>query len=190
MQLLRRGADDAAVVEVRQILAGLGLLANAEPERESVFDEDTELAVRHFQQRRGISVDGIVGPETYAALHASRWRLGDRVLSFQAAHLLVGDDVGEMQSQLLEMGYDLRRADGAFGPVTDRALRAFQGDYGLNPDGICGPATLRAMRQLQRRVIGGRRNCCASWRQCQRPVQACGRSASSSLPDTVETTPG
>jgi N-acetylmuramoyl-L-alanine amidase len=156
MQVLRRGARGEAVVEVRRILAGLGLLSNAEPLAAGTFDHATELAVRHFQQRRGISVDGTVGGETYAALQAAQWRLGDRLLSFHPSFFLVGDDVTALQQQLLEMGYDLGRADGIFGPATDRALRSFQRDYGLHADGICGPATLRALTQLRRRVVGGR----------------------------------
>jgi N-acetylmuramoyl-L-alanine amidase len=156
MQPLRRGAKGDAVAEVRRVLAGLGLVANLDPATESIYDAASELAVRHFQQRRGLSVDGVVGPETYAALSGARWRLGDRVLAHNATNRIAGDDVVALQEQLLEMGYDLFRPDGVFGGHTDSALRAFQRDYGLVPDGICGPATLRALRQLGRRVIGGR----------------------------------
>lgn len=156
MQPLRRGAKGDAVAEVRRVLAGLGLIANADAVFEAEYDEATELAVRHFQQRRGLSVDGIVGAETYSALAGARWRLGDRVLVHNATNRVVGDDVTSLQEQLLEMGYDLFRPDGIFGGHTENALRAFQRDYGLVPDGICGPATLRALRQLGRRVIGGR----------------------------------
>jgi N-acetylmuramoyl-L-alanine amidase len=56
----------------------------------------------------------------------------------------------------MELGYHLTRADGIFGLATADALRRFQREYGLVPDGICGPATLRALRQLNRRVVGGR----------------------------------
>jgi N-acetylmuramoyl-L-alanine amidase len=69
---------------------------------------------------------------------------------------LTGDDVTALQTQLIELGYQLPRADGIFGISTAQALRGFQRDYGLVPDGICGPRTLRALRQLGRRVVGGR----------------------------------
>ncbi len=36
-------------------------------------------------------------------------------------------------------------ADGAFGPVTRRAVRRFQRAHGLTVDGIAGPVTLRAL---------------------------------------------
>ena len=156
MHSLRRGSRGSAVAEVRSMLASIGLLDNTDPASAEVFDEATELAVRHFQQRRKISVDGIVGAETFAALTDAHWRLGDRVLAHQAGQMLTGDDVAALQSQLLELGYDIKRADGVFGRTTAEALRVFQHDYGLVPDGICGPATLRALRQLGRRVVGGR----------------------------------
>jgi len=156
MQPLRYGAEGVAVADVRRVLAGLGLLANLDSATERTFDTSAELAVRHFQQRRGLSVDGVVGPETFAALNSARWRLGDRVLAYNATTPMAGDDVTALQVQLMEIGYDLVRADGLFSGHTQEALRAFQRDYGLVPDGVCGPDTLRALRQLSRRVVGGR----------------------------------
>lgn len=156
MQYLRRGARGSAVAEIRRMLATLGLLDNTDPATEDLFDEAAELAVRHFQQRRGISVDGAVGDETYAALNGAHWRLGDRVLAHDSGQLMTGDDVSALQEQLLELGYNIARADGVFGATTAEGTRAFQRDYGLVPDGICGPATLHALRQLGRRVVGGR----------------------------------
>lgn len=153
MQLYRRGDRGAAVADVQATLLGLGLLASlpAEP----VFDEATDRALREFQQRRGLSVDGAVGAETYRALAAARWKLGDRLLSL-ATRPFVGDDVGALQERLLELGFDAGRTDGVFGPRTEKALRGLQREYGLVPDGSCGPATLRALRQLGRHVTGGR----------------------------------
>ena len=154
MQPLRRGDTGTAVAEIRSTLAGLGLLDNTHPA--AGFDEATELAVRHFQQHRGLSVDGLVGDETFSALAAARWRLGDRVLMYTPSAPMVGDDVVSLQQQLLELGYDLGRADHLFGPITETALRGFQRDFGLRPDGVCGLSTLRALKQLARRVVGGR----------------------------------
>jgi len=101
MQPLRYGAEGAAVADVRRVLAGLGLLANVDPSTERTFDTSAELAVRHFQQRRGLSVDGVVGPETFAALNSARWRLGDRVLAYNATTPMAGDDVTALQVQLM-----------------------------------------------------------------------------------------
>ena len=113
MQPLRRGTAGSAVADVRRMLASIGLLDNSNADRVEVFDEATELAVRHFQQRRGISVDGAVGSETYAALTGAHWRLGDRVLAHEAGQPTTGDDVGELQTKLMELGYPLTRAAAA-----------------------------------------------------------------------------
>lgn len=152
MQLIRPGETGPAVTEIRAALHAIGLLdRNSGP-----YDARCELAVRTFQQQRGLLVDGVVGPATYRAITQAKWRLGDRVLAFVASHETVGDDVAELQSRLLELGYDAGRPDGLFGSRTERALRGFQRDYGLTADGTFGPATMRALRQLGRKVVGGR----------------------------------
>lgn len=155
MSVLRPGQSGPDVVALRRSLAELGLLRNTGADA-GEFDPATENAVRAFQQRRGLSVDGRVGPNTAAALQAARWQLGDRVLAHNATALLVGDDVTALQDQLIELGYRVGRPDGVFGTSTAEALRSFQRESGLIPDAVCGPVTLRALKQLGRRVVGGR----------------------------------
>ena len=157
MQLLHRGDVGPAVAEIKNTLAALGLLpaSNGRP-GPATFDAAVEHAVRVFQQQRGLITDGVVGPATYRALTDARWRLGDRSLAFLVSKPVSGDDVFALQERLLELGYDAGRPDGIFGHETEQALRSFQRDYGLNPDGICGPATLRALKQLAPKVRGGR----------------------------------
>ena len=79
------------------------------------FDAATELAVRHFQQNRGLSVDGRVGEETYRALNEARWSLGDRLLRYDPERPIRGDDVINLQERLHELGYDAGPVDGVFG---------------------------------------------------------------------------
>jgi N-acetylmuramoyl-L-alanine amidase len=156
--VLRRGQSGAAVAEVRARLAHLGLCADAptgaDPES-LTFDDDLDRAVRAFQQERGITVDGIVGPDTFRRLDEARWQLGDRVLSFVPGHMVVGDDVTTLQRRLTELGFNPGRPDGIFGPDTDHALREFQAGVGVVADGTCGPETFRAFDRLIRTVIGG-----------------------------------
>ncbi len=162
MQVIKRGDSGPAVAEVRATLVSLGLLSGervasaTEDTAQVLFDATCELALREFQQARGLIADGLVGPETWRALVAARWRLGDRVLNLSLAEPLVGDDVRALQERLLEVGYDVGRADGVLGRRTERALRAFQRECGLIPDGVFGPGTMRALRQLGRKVVGGR----------------------------------
>jgi N-acetylmuramoyl-L-alanine amidase len=122
---------------------------------DDAFDEAVERAVRAFQQRRGMLVDGVVGPQTYRALDGARWLLGDRILMHTPGHLVSGDDVTALQERLMGLGYPCGRVDGVFGAETDEALRDFQRGVGLQPDGLAGPKTLRALSQLARAVTGG-----------------------------------
>jgi len=156
---IRRGDRGPAVAEIRDILVALGLLTGqtaptgtSGPE----FDEALDRAVRAFQQGRGLTADGLVGDETWRALEAARWRLGARSLYHAVPDPLVGEDVRTLQERLLEMGYDVGRADGVYGPRTARAVAQFQREMGLSPDGSCGPHTLNALRRLGRKVVGGR----------------------------------
>jgi N-acetylmuramoyl-L-alanine amidase len=156
VQLIRRGDRGPAAAEVRSTLLVFGLLAHpGRPAEADLFDAACELAIREFQQARGLTADGIVGPETWRALVAARWRLGDRVLTWSPVDPMVGDDVHTLQERLLEMGYDVGRADGVFGHRTADALAAFQREVGVPADGTFGPFTMRALRQLGRRVVGG-----------------------------------
>lgn len=157
MQLLRRGDSGPAVAEIRAALRRFGLLPGpVDSSAENRFDAAVEDAVRGFQQQRGLITDGIVGPSTYRALREAGHTLGDRMLALMISAPMSGDDVVTLQERLLELGYNPGRPGGVFDEQTERALRQFQREYGLRPDGLCGPATLRSLRQLGRKVTGGR----------------------------------
>jgi len=161
MRLYRSGDTGPAVAEIRARLAFLGLLSSGDDQlggasfETAVFDQAVDAAVRGFQQQRGASVDGIVGPQTWRLLDEARWRLGARVLWYSPSHLLSGDDVVELQQRLLGLGFDTGRADGIFGRDTEVALREFQRNVGILADGTCGPATFKALSRLTRTVVGG-----------------------------------
>jgi N-acetylmuramoyl-L-alanine amidase len=155
---IRRGDTGPAVAEIRDRLGRLGLLASEESAFDpalAVFDDAVDAAIRCFQQERGLTVDGIVGVQTFRRLEEARWSLGDRVLSYSPGHLVSGDDVLALQRRLSGLGFDLGRVDGVFGVRTDAALREFQRSVGVDPDGTYGPETFRAMGRLARTMSGG-----------------------------------
>lgn len=68
---------------------------------------------------------------------ASGW-LGSRRL----VRDMQGEDVSDLQRRLSDLGYDVGTLDGIFGFMTQDALREFQREHGLRPDGIAGAAVL------------------------------------------------
>lgn len=131
--------------DVQHRLIVLGFAVGEDPPGE--YTEGTVAAVRRFQERRGLRVDGICGDDTWSALVEAGYRLGDRPL-YLTSPLQRGDDVAELQRQLGSLGFDAGRIDGIFGVRTDRALLDFQRNVGLVTDAICGPATLAALARL------------------------------------------
>ncbi|MFN2586894.1 MAG: N-acetylmuramoyl-L-alanine amidase [Actinomycetota bacterium] len=143
--LIRQGDRSQQVADVQARLRALGLPIEDDAGR---FGNSTRLAVRAFQQRRGILVDGIVGSHTWSELVEASWRLGDRNLYLKHPPLR-GDDVALLQKRLNALGFDAGREDGIFGDDTGRAVRAFQKEYGVAEDGIWGPRSQAALAGLR-----------------------------------------
>jgi N-acetylmuramoyl-L-alanine amidase len=164
--VFRLGDSGPAVAQIIGLLKRIDLLGDSAdvPEQsrisasEPVYDEPVELAVRTFQQQRGLTVDGVVGPLTFRRLDEARWRLGDRILTHLPGNLIAGDDVYALQGRLLDLGFRVGRLDGYFGPETEAGVREFQRNFGIPPDGTCGPATLKALTRLSPMVKGGAPN--------------------------------
>ena len=152
----RRGDSGPAVAAIRERLARLGLIdaGNIPVQGEPVFDEAVETAVRHFQQTRRTTVDGMVTPGTMRLLEEASWRLGDRDLT-PAADPPFGDDVAELQRSLLTLGFDCGRVNGAYDPTTVGAVREFQRNVGLPATGVTDLATVQALNRLNRRMAHG-----------------------------------
>ncbi|MBI4728228.1 MAG: N-acetylmuramoyl-L-alanine amidase [Acidobacteria bacterium] len=147
--LLRGGHRGDAVRDLQARLLALGSAIDAD--ERGAFGPSTERAVREFQQRRGLVVDGIVGRDTWRELVEASWKLGDRTLYLRSPQLR-GDDVRDLQARLSALGFDAGRVDGIFGPQATRALREFQANYGLPADGILGDFTVRALKGLPARA--------------------------------------
>ncbi len=106
-----------------------------------VFDAATAVAVRAFQARYGLVVDGIVGPVTTYNLKLRTW-LGGRELSTRTK----GTDVRQLQRWLNSINeVPILTEDGFFGPLTQAAVRTFQAFNGVPVTGIINPPTFNAL---------------------------------------------
>lgn len=107
------------------------------------FGNDTKKATERFQKEAGIKADGVVGNQTWSTMDAVLAWLANPPTPTVTRPLVKlgarGQHVNYLQSRL---GI---KADGVFGPDTDKAVRAFQKRYGLVVDGIVGAKTWAAL---------------------------------------------
>ena len=149
---LHPGDIGAAVRDLRERLNAVGHPTHGDPPDE--FASATEAAVRAFQEKRGLRVDGICGPHTWETLVEAGHRLGDRLL-YLTSPMLRGDDVADLQRRLGSLGFDAGRVDGIFGSDTAQALTDFQRNAGITTDAIGGPDTVAALNRLGSRGTEG-----------------------------------
>jgi murein L,D-transpeptidase YcbB/YkuD len=106
-----------------------------------IFDAGLETSVKSFQQANGLTVDGIVGPATWAALPS--YREASPTLTQGST----GPAVGWLQQALtgadvvIEFAPYTGAIDGIFGPLTDAAVRSLQTWAGTSVNGIVGDDT-------------------------------------------------
>jgi len=101
-------------------------------------------ALLAFQRARGLPATGRLGRRTRLALgRHGRPLLGQRELTVGAE----GWDVAVLEFRLRRFGLGLRAVDGRFTASTAAALRRYQRQQGLVPDGIAGVLTYRALAQ-------------------------------------------
>jgi peptidoglycan hydrolase-like protein with peptidoglycan-binding domain len=122
-----QGATGERVFAIQYLLnqrIGAGLALDGK------FGPATTAAVRKFQAKFKLQVDGKVGPQTWT-------------------HLIVQVQNGSSGSAVAAVQHNLRFAygftslavDGKFGPATTAAVRSFQAKFKIGVDGIVGPIT-------------------------------------------------
>jgi hypothetical protein len=124
LPVLRSGSSGTAVRTLQYLLRASGRSVTAD----GSFGPATDSAVRSYQSTHGLSVDGVVGDNTWFSLLP--------VLRQGAS----GEAVKGLQRELVDAGYSLT-VDGSFGPTTYSAVRAYQSKTGLVVDGVVGNNT-------------------------------------------------
>ena len=152
--LPKLGDRSTAIELISNTLLRLGFITAPS----DIFDEKLTQGIKAFQQERGLTATGIINEITARSLEEARFKLGDRVLSFNSSSVMRGDDVSNLQDRLIQMGFNCGKVDGVFGANTERAVREFQKSVGIAVDGKCGPATLISLMRLVKTVSGGAPN--------------------------------
>lgn len=138
---LRPGeATGAQVKKLQDKLQNLGYYTGSS---DGKYGSGTTEAVRTFQLRNGLKIDGVAGPATQRLMY------GDTGVNPNRFSPLRQNDQGKavrtMQSTLTELGYYQGKIDGVYGESTALAVREFQSNNGLTVDGTAGRETLAIM---------------------------------------------
>ena len=149
--LPKLGDRSSAIELISNTLLRLGFIATPS----DIFDDNLTQGIKAFQQERGLTATGVINEITARSLEEARFKLGDRVLVFNAAALMRGDDVSNLQDRLIQMGFNCGKVDGVYGVNTEGAVREFQKSVGILSDGRCGPVTLISLMRLVKTVSGG-----------------------------------
>jgi peptidoglycan hydrolase-like protein with peptidoglycan-binding domain len=131
---VRNGSHDHPVRALQDLLNAHGAALAVD----GAFGPRTEAAVRHFQQSKGLTADGIVGGQTWPAVIVTvrQGQKGDAVRGVQEEFAF------RNLSGIPGSGLAI---DGVFGPRTDAAVRGFQQALSIAVDGIVGAVTWRAL---------------------------------------------
>ena len=134
------GSRDAGLAALQVALQSRGIYTGS---IDGVKGAATTKAIKRFQRRAGLPVDGVPGTKTRQALgDYGKHLLGSRALTRGAA----GWDVAALQFLLAWHGFPSATIDGGLGVHTELALRRFQRWAGLKVDGVADDSTYAALR--------------------------------------------
>ncbi len=172
-RVLRPGDSGAGVSVIQYLLNYVAQFENsiAPFDQTGTYDQATENAVRSFQQLYGLTVDGIVGEQTYSALFDAYTGIIEglpqdlfipSIIPYPGFELLLGSadpSVTDLQEYLNFIGQTYTTipnvpVSGVFGTTTRDAVIAFQQAFGLPPTGIVGLGTWRAIGDVYDDLLG------------------------------------
>lgn len=148
------GMEGDDVEAVQEKLIQLGYLSG---KVDGKYGKDTAAAVKSFQSRNGLKVDGICGEDTVEVLFgnnpidagSSVTPAPSPVTETKPTRTLragaSGEDVRSVQAQLDKLGYYGGSLDGIYGEGTVNAVKAFQAHNGLTVDGKVGTKTANVL---------------------------------------------
>ena len=137
--VMQEGDEGDDVQDVQTRLYELGYLGKSFIT--GSYGEKTSAAVAEFQKANGLASDGLVGHETMDVLYA------DEVVGNFFGKGEVSDTIAAYQERLKKLGYLAAnyKVKGKMDEATITAIRKFQENNDLTPDGCLGPTTMSTM---------------------------------------------
>ncbi len=129
---LKSGVDSPYVADLQQRLMDLDYLQLDETTQH--YGDFTANAVKFFQRKHDLTIDGIASENTLKALYS------DDAKKYTVSLGADGVDVENLQTRLKELKYPIE-VTGYFGTETESAVKYFQRMNGLTDDGNIGSVT-------------------------------------------------
>ena len=139
---LRMGDSGSAVKDLQTKLKKLGYYSGTV---DSTFGSGTYAAVRAFQQKNGLTADGVAGSETLKKLDSAYKNADSDKDDDSLRKGSTGSAVKDLQTKLKKLGFYNAYVDGSYGDTTVAAVKAFQKKYNLTADGVAGSETLKKL---------------------------------------------
>ena len=134
------------IFDAQNQLTILGLYSG---EINNELNNETKAALKEFQRLAGLSVDGILGPKTKAALEKgedSYIGIGGSDIN-NVEVIIYSKEIEDAQKTLKELNLYNGEIDGINGNGTKSAIKEFQKLAGLTIDGVLGPNTEAALEK-------------------------------------------
>jgi peptidoglycan hydrolase-like protein with peptidoglycan-binding domain len=137
------GDTGPAARVLMEALIARGVHPDAPASRDGSYSDDDKELVLQFQRDHSLTVDGVVGPQTWSELLATvnPDETGPMVKVLQTT-LIVRSLIRDAVANL----------DGIYGPMTQQRVRDFQKVSGIDPVAIVGPETWTALLGVKKTV--------------------------------------
>ena len=166
---LRYGDEGENVRKLQSSLISLGYLSGT---ADGQYGRQTQSAVYRFQKDHQLTTDGVAGAKTQSLLYAGSGKEQEKSGSNQASgsgknsasaesqsvtmrYGDEGENVRELQSSLISLGYLSGTADGKYGKQTQSAVYRFQKDHQLTTDGVAGAKTQDVLSTAVKNPVSG-----------------------------------
>ena len=139
---LKRGSRGSEVTRMQTRLISLGYL---DGKSTGTYDAITELAVTSYQNRAGLTADGVAGFTTLNSMYSARATKATTSSGIIGITLKTGSTdenaIRTLQRKLKSLGYYNSTINGTYGANTQEAVSNFQKQNGMKSDGVAGTST-------------------------------------------------